>query len=804
MDRIAEQVGAEQVPDKVDDNAAKKTFAQSEQSAMAHKQAQASMAARLIDAIVRASGALLKPISTRELRQAIEFDSQGNLVETGLQTVIKRHRLMAVWAHTAIEDLPSYLMPVVLALKEDEFCVVLEMRGQRLRVAWPGQSEETTMTLSELKDRYDSRALIIQHAPESSAQRLLPPKRDGLRWYWSTIWAYRGYYFEAMTANVIANVLTVAVVFFAMNVYDRVVPTQAYTSLWTLAIGTSIAILLEFTMRWFKASLVDVGGKKADLAINAALLREILSIRLEHRPQSIGIFASSMRDFEALRDFFSSASLVLVGDLPFIVMFIALIWMIAGPLAWVPAAIVPLLIIIGLAAQYPLMRAMRMNMKESGDKQSVLVESLLNLELIKSHRAEDYLQRRWDFSNGAAAQAYKRARSLTNLIMGLTAMLQQLVTVAMIVAGVYLIGQNTLTLGALIAAVILAGRAISPLGNVMALAARYQQALASLHTLEHLMQRPRDRERDRHYVAPDKVDGGLNSVELEFAYPDEHKIPVIKRVSLSLKPGEHMALLGRVGSGKSTLIRLMSGLYTPLGGHVLVDGVDLQQVDPSLLREHIGYVGQDAQLFMGTLRDNLVLADNRITDSQIIDVLKKLDLYAIVANHPKGLDMPLSEAGGGLSGGQRQLLAIARMMLRQPQFVFMDEPTSHMDQHSEKRVIDVLEQWLKGRTLLLATHRLQLLAWVDQVSVLERGQVIAQGPRDEVLKQLSVGIAAPTKRATRTPRKSAAGTAADTAANNAAASDAAASDATTPASTKAAGKATRKTPGSGSATPAAA
>ena len=560
-----------------------------------------------------------------------------------------------------------------------------------------------------------------------------------------------------MTANVIANILTVAVVFFAMNVYDRVVPTQAYTSLWTLAIGTSMAILLEFMMRWFKASLVDVGGKKADLAINAALLREILAIRLEHRPQSIGIFASSMRDFEALRDFFSSASLVLIGDLPFILMFIALIWMIAGPLALVPAAIVPLLIIIGLSAQYPLMKAMRMNMKESGDKQSVLVESLLNLELIKTHRAEDYLQRRWDFSNGAAAQAYKRARSLTNLIMGLTAMLQQLVTVAMIVAGVYLIGQNTLTLGALIAAVILAGRAISPLGNVMALAARYQQAVASLHTLEHLMQRPRDREHDRHYVKPDKVDGGLTSVELEFAYPDEHKIPVIKRVSLDLKPGEHMALLGRVGSGKSTLLRLMSGLYTPLGGHVLVDGVDLQQVDPSLVRNHIGYVGQDAQLFMGTVRDNLVLSDNRITDSHVIDVLKKLDLYGLVANHPRGLDMPLSEAGGGLSGGQRQPLAIARMMLRNPQFVFMDEPTSHMDQHSERRVIEVLDQWLKGRTVLLATHRLQLLAWVDQIAVLERGQVIANGPRDEVLKQLSVGIPAPGKatRVTRTSKKSA-------------------------------------------------
>jgi len=740
---------------KVQSENADASFHETERQAMDHQRVQTKLAGHLIDAIAQVSGILLKPIPVRELRNAVKFDSQGNFVDTELQSVIKRHRLMAVWANTEIEQIPSYLMPAVLALNDGVYCIVTAFKGASVHVIWPGQTKETTMTMQELKSRYDGQTLIIQHAPETASHRLLPPQRDGLRWYWSTIWTYRGYYFEAMTANVIANILTVAVVFFAMNVYDRVVPTQAYTSLWTLAIGTSIAILLEFMMRWFKASLVDAGGKKADMAINAALLREILSIRLEHRPQSIGIFASSMRDFEALRDFFSSASLVLIGDLPFIVMFIALIWMIAGPLALIPAAIVPVLIIVGLLAQYPLMKAMRMNMKESGDKQSVLVESLLNLELIKSHRAEEYLQRRWDFSNGAAAQSYKRARSLTNLIMGLTAMLQQLVTVGMIVAGVYLIGQNSLTLGALIAAVILAGRAISPLGNVMSLAARYQQAVASLHTLEHLMQRPRDRDRARHYVIPDKIDGALTSVELEFSYPDEHKIPVIKRISLALNPGDHMALLGRVGSGKSTLLRLMSGLYTPLGGHVLVDGVDLQQVDPNQIRNHVGYVGQDAQLFMGTLRDNLVLSDNRITDSQVIDVLKKLDLYGLVANHPRGLDMPLSEAGGGLSGGQRQLLAIARMMLRDPQFVFMDEPTSHMDQQSEKRVIEVLEPWLKGRTMLLGTHRLQLLAWVDRIAVLERGQIITQGPRDEVLKQLAVGVAAPGKRSTRTTRKTA-------------------------------------------------
>ena len=265
-----------------------------------------------------------------------------------------------------------------------------------------------------------------------------------------------------MCATVVANLLTLAAIFFTMNVYDRVVPTQAYTSLWTLAIGTTLAITLEFAMRWLKARLVDLGGKKTDLAINATLLREIMAIRLEHRPQSIGIFASSVRDFEALRDFFSSASLVLLADMPFIIVFLVLIGIIAGPLVWIPAAVVPILILVGILAQPSLMRSIRRNMKESGDKQSVLVESLLNLELLKAHNAESYLQRRWEKANLAGAESYTESRALTNFILGLTTTAQQLVTVFMVVFGVYLIGDNQLTLGGLIAAVILAGRAIAP------------------------------------------------------------------------------------------------------------------------------------------------------------------------------------------------------------------------------------------------------------------------------------------------------------------------------------------------------
>jgi ATP-binding cassette subfamily C protein LapB len=472
-----------------------------------------------------------------------------------------------------------------------------------------------------------------------------------------------------------------------------------------------------------------------------------MAIRLEHRPQSIGIFASSMRDFESLRDFMSSASMVMLVDMPFILLFLALIGLIGGPLAWIAVLAVPLLVLVGVWAQRPLMRAMRENMKESGDKQSVLVESLLNLELLKAHNAESYLQRRWEKANLATTDSYKKIRALSNLMLGLTASMQQLVTVGMVVFGVYMIGDNTLTLGGLIACVILAGRAITPLGSVMSLAARYQQARTALDTLDALMKRPRDRDGSRRYVVPQHIAGELRAQALSFAYPAEQPIPVIREISLTLPAGQHLAMLGKIGSGKSTLLRLLAGLYTPQSGQVLIDGIDLQQIEPAELRGRIGYVGQEAQLFLGTLRDNLVLSDSWISDARVTEVLQKLDLYSLVAQHPRGLDMPLTEAGGGLSGGQRQMLAVARLMLRDPALVFLDEPTSMMDQASEARVIEVLGHWLKGRTLVLSTHRLQLLAWVDRIALIEHGRLLAEGPRDEMVKKLS---AAPSPRKART------------------------------------------------------
>ena len=681
------------------------------------------------------------PVHVQVLRLGFALDSQGRVPLAAYPDMAHQHGLMAAWSRMPLARIPAYVFPVLLPLKDGRACILKQVDGGQACVLWADSGlQEHHMPVHELQVLAGEEVLVVKLPNKRHDQTLTPLRGQAFQWFWGTLWRFRHFYVESMVATVLANLLTLASVFFTMNVYDRVVPTQAYASLWTLAIGTAVAAVLEFVMRWLKAKLVDLGGKKADLAINATLLREIMAIRLEHRPQSVGIFASSMRDFESLRDFFSSSSLVLLADLPFTLMFLALIAMVGGHLVWVPLLAVPVLVVVGLVAQRPLMTAMRENMKESGDKQSVLVEAVLNMEILKAHTAETYLQRRWELSNLAGAESYKAIRSLTNLIMGLTNTVQQLVTVVMVVVGVYLIHANALTLGGLIASVILSGRAISPLASIMSLASRYQQAKTSLETLDGLIKRPRDRSHGRTHVVPDAIVGALEAEALEFAYPGEHKIAVIRKLSWKIAAGQKVAMLGKVGSGKSTLLRLMSGLYAPVAGNVRLDGVDMQQLEPSEVRSKIGYVGQEPQLFMGTLRDNLVLSDSWISNQRIHEVLRQLGLYDMVAAHPRGLDMPITEAGGGLSGGQRQLVSIARMMLREPKLVFMDEPTASMDQNTEARVIATLKPWLQGRTVLMSTHRPQLLEWADTIAVIDAGQCVAFGEKQEMLEKLTRGI----------------------------------------------------------------
>ncbi|MCD8517289.1 MAG: type I secretion system permease/ATPase [Burkholderiaceae bacterium] len=678
------------------------------------------------------------PLPISALRSGFALDAKGHIPKLVAPEVVARHGFDAVWIKRRASVFPNYAFPVVAPLIDGRVAIVRSIKDGIATVLYAESGMRPhEVPLEEFDALLTDEVLVVKLPAKTSKQQLVAIKHQAFSWFWETMWRFRRFYYESMVATVVANILTLATVFFTMNVFNRVIPAQAYVSLWTLTVGVAIAMGLEFLMRWLKARLVDEGAKRADLAVNSTLLREIMSVRLDHRPQSIGIFSSAMRDFDTLREFISSSLFVTIADLPFVVMFLFLIWVIGGPLVLVPLVVVPVLMVLSLLVQPKLMHAMRKNMQQAGEKQSVLVEALINLETLKAHNAEGYLQRRWERSNAAAVKSFMDVRKTSVWLTGLTTTLQQATSVAIIVMGVYLIHDNTLSLGGLIACNILAGRAVMPLGHIVQLATRYQQAKTSLEMLDGLVQRPRDREHERRYITPENFEGALQAEQLQFTYPGPDAIPVIDRVSLTLKPGEHMALLGHVGCGKSTLLRLMAGFYKPASGSLRVDDLDMLQIEPSALRSRIGYIGQDAQLFMGTLRENLILSDVWITDEQIMKVLELLGISAMVKAHPRGLDMPLTEAGGGLSGGQRQLLTIARMILRDPIYVFMDEPTASMDQDTEARVIRVLGDWLEGRTLLISTHRPQLLTWVDRVAVMQKGKIISEGPRDDILQKLS-------------------------------------------------------------------
>lgn len=402
----------------------------------------------LLGSFLLLASLLQRPVPAAACTAGFALDAQGRLPLAAYPDLARRHRLAASWAQGRPSALPGYVLPVVVPCADGRAYVLRAISSDRATVLDPRSgTQELSLPLAELDAAATGEVLVVKPLVQPAEHTLVPLRGRAFGWMWTTLWRLRRFYVQSMVATVIANVLTLAGVFFAMNVYDRVVPTQAYTSLWTLAIGAAAAAVLEFAMRWLKARLVDLGGKRADLAINATLLREILSIRLEHRPQSVGIFASSMRDFEALRDFFSSASFVLLTELPFVALFVALIFVVGGPLGWIPALAVPLVVAVALLAQPALMRAMRENMRQAGDRQSVLVEAVLNLEALKAHNAEGYLQRRWEVANEHGADSYKRIRAISNLILGLTQTLQQLLTVAMVVAGVYLIHGGTLTLG---------------------------------------------------------------------------------------------------------------------------------------------------------------------------------------------------------------------------------------------------------------------------------------------------------------------------------------------------------------------
>ncbi|MEJ8815773.1 type I secretion system permease/ATPase [Variovorax ureilyticus] len=683
------------------------------------------------------------PLSMAALQAGLPRDAR--LSPTLAGRMLEQAGIGAGWIKRDVDDLLPYLLPVVLLRKDGGACVLLARHGKGRAATYDVVLPEAgggsvSLNANDMGELYGGHALLAKPRPRLDERAGPEVQESEGHWLFATLWRFRRYYASAALAALLINVLTLASTFFTMNVYDRVVPTGAYVTLWSLAVGVVFAMVFEFCARHVRSHLVDVAGKKADLLLGAALFRKVLSTRMEFKPQSAGSSANQLREFESVRDFVTSATVSTLSDLPFCLLFVAIIGMIGGPLALVPLLSIPLIVLISVAIQWPLARAMQENLREGSLKQGLLIESIEGLESLKASRGEGVMQQKWEHFSALAASSSMKSRALSSLAVNLVTLIQQLQTVVLVVWGVYLIHAGSLSMGALFGAVILASRATSPLAAVVGLAVRYQQAKTALRSLNQIMKHPVDRAPGQRYLAKPQFAGRVTLRKIGFSYPSPPMQPspkVLQDISLDFKPGERVAVLGNIGCGKSTLLRIMAALYQPLSGQVLMDGIDVGQIDPADLRAAVGLLGQDARLFHGTLRENVTIGNPAATTEEFLRVARLTGLDAIAARHPRGFDMPIGEAGQGLSGGQRQLVALARCLLLRPRVLLMDEPTSSMDLQTEQYFLRRMTAATQGQTVIVATHRLSVLEMVDRIVILDGdGRLYADGPKDEVLERL--------------------------------------------------------------------
>ncbi|HUG24401.1 type I secretion system permease/ATPase, partial [Piscinibacter sp.] len=557
-------------------------------------------------------------------------------------------------------------------------------------------------------------------------------------WFWSAILAQRFVYRDVMWAALLVNLFALAFPIFSMNIYDRVVPNNAVETLWALAIGVLLVLGADLFMRLLRGRFVDEASARIDVQLSATLMEKVLGIRLEHRPESVGSFAANLRGFEQVRDFIASSTVTAMIDLPFALLFVAVMAWISPWLAIPVVVAFAAILIVGYVLQHRLHELSETTYKASALRNATLIESLTAIETIKSQGAESVVQAKWERANGFLARANVKMRGLSASALYGTATLTQLVAVSIIVIGVYLIADRALTMGGLIAATMLGSRALAPAGQIIGLLMQYQGARTALDSLNQIMDKPVERPAGETFIQRPQLRGDIEFRNVKFAYPNRQD-SAIEGMSFKIAAGERVALIGRVGSGKSTMQRLIMGLYQPSEGAVLLDGIDLRQLDPADVRRNCGHVSQDVTLFYGTLRENIAFGLPYADDTAIVAAAEVAGMTDFVNRHPRGFDMTVGERGESLSGGQRQCVGLARAVLHNAPILLLDEPTSAMDFSTEAQITARMNTFVHDKTVVLVTHRTSMLAMVTRVIVVDGGKIVADGPRDRIMEALASG-----------------------------------------------------------------
>ena len=715
----------------------------------------------LIDSLILMAGYYGRRTSKHALTAGLPISKVGQITPTLFIRAAERADLNARMVERSIEALAiAPLLPCILVLEGGQACILWDVKSptkmpvKKIKegskkaealsidprtefvVQFPEIGDEKqTLSLDKIKDMYTEYAFFVRPIARTD-ERAGPAEIDNARdWFWSALWDNRNIYSEVVLAAILINVFALTSPLFVMNVYDRVVPNHADETLYVLAVGVLCAYIFDFILKEMRSIFLDHAGRKADVVISARLFEQMLGMTMAARPASAGVMASHMREFETLRDFFTSATMAALIDLPFIFFFIALIAIIGGPIAFVPLAAVPIVVAVGFLMQKPLRKIIKDSMMESALKNALLFETVTGLETIKVQAAEGHTQRRWEELTDKASRTAVKTRKINSLTVNFAVLVQQLCSVAVVFVGYFLIKDAALTMGALIACVIMSGRALAPLAQLAGLLTRLQQSREALVQLDAMMKKDVERKAGTHFISLPNIHGRVEFRDVLFHYPSQ-TVPALNKLSFLIEPGEHVGVIGAVGSGKTTIERLLLNLFQPESGSVQLDGTDVRQIDPGDLRRSIGAVQQSPQLFYGSVRENITMGHETAPDRAVIRAAELAGVMEFLRDSEAGLDTPVGERGEALSGGQRQSVAIARALLYDPPVLILDEPTASMDPASENRLRKRLHKLTEGRTTILITHKGSMLTLVDKLILIDRGRLVAFGPKDEVIRKL--------------------------------------------------------------------
>ena len=694
----------------------------------------------IADCLVMLSKIYGHPISRTALRAGLPLENNRLSVSLASRAAARAGLSSRVLGRS-LKQMSTLELPCILLLSPDKACVLTDINynDQTLIILLPetGMGKQT-VPIDQIEQRYSGYAIFVHPSFDRvrDTSGLERPKHKS--WFWGKMLDSWRIYRDVLIASFLINTMGLATPFFILNVYDRVIPNNAFETLWVLSIGIAIIYLFSLLMQSLRGYFVDLAGQKASLNMSAELIEKTLGMKMSSRPESVGSYSNKIQQFDSIRDFITSFSITAMVDMPFVFLALAAIWYLSGPIVLVHVIAICFLILYSLLIHRPLKLAIEQTYQATSKKNAILVEGLNGLENLKMLGAENKVQKDWEDSISLIARWGSRSRFLSTSVNHIAAFVQNGTVVAVVIAGVYAISEGFLTQGGLIAVVILTRQAIAPMTQFVGLIARYHRAKTAYLTLKKVMEVPVERPAESTFLHRAAILGAIEFKNVSFKYPDQNAY-ALKDVSFSMNAGEHVGLIGSIGSGKSTLGKVLMGLYEPENGMVTVDGTDTRQIDPNDLRYFIGCVPQDITLFRGSVRENIILGHPDVDDEAILRAAQLSGVAEIVKKHSAGFDMPVGEQGRSLSGGQRQTVALARALLHDPPILILDEPSSSMDARTEKRLCNQLSRILEGKTLLLVTHRASLLTLVDRVIVLDNGTVRADGPKDNILEAIQKG-----------------------------------------------------------------